>query len=75
MNFLTFYSRFLDVAAHLLKPGGRLVFLVWKRGVIDRANRPHNRFRRNHVRVVETGGIFPRIYVFEKRVDKQDLTL
>ena len=27
------------------------------------------------VRVVETGGIFPRIYVFEKRGDKQDLTL
>jgi hypothetical protein len=58
-----------------LKPGGRLVFLAWKRGVIDKANRSHNRFRHNHVRVVETGGIFPRIYVFEKCVDKQDLTL
>jgi putative N6-adenine-specific DNA methylase/tRNA (guanine6-N2)-methyltransferase len=75
MNFHTFYSRFLDVAAHLLKPRGRLVFLAWKRGVIDRANRPHDRFRRNHVRVVETGGIFPRIYVLEKRAAKKDLTL
>lgn len=67
MNFLTFYSRFLDVAAHLLKPGGLLVLLAWKRGVIDRANRPRGQFRRNHVRVVETGGIFPRIYVLQRR--------
>ena len=67
MNFLSFYIRFLEVAAHLLKPGGRLVFLAWKRGVIDRANRQHNHFVRKHVRVVETGGIFPRIYVMERR--------
>jgi len=67
MNFLAFYIRFLDVAAHLLKPGGLLVFLAWKRGVVDQANRPRDHFRRNHARVVETGGIFPRIYVLEKR--------
>ncbi len=69
MNFSVFYSRFLDVAAHLLRPGGRLVFLAWKRGLIDKANRPARRFRRLHVRVVETGGIYPRIYVMERRRD------
>jgi putative N6-adenine-specific DNA methylase/tRNA (guanine6-N2)-methyltransferase len=67
-------SRVLDAASHLLKPGGLLVFLAWKRGVIDRANHPHDHFRRNHVRVVETGGIFPRVYVMERR-SVVDLTL
>ncbi|HJP33610.1 MAG TPA: THUMP domain-containing protein [Candidatus Latescibacteria bacterium] len=74
MDFLAFYSRVLDAASHLLKPGGLLVFLAWKRGVIDRANHPHDHFRRNHVRVVETGGIFPRVYVMERR-SVVDLTL
>lgn len=67
MNFHTFYSRFLDVAHHLLRPGGLLVLLAWKRGIVERANRPLDRFRRNHVRVVETGGIYPRIYVLQRR--------
>ena len=75
MNFLSFYSRFLEVAAQLLKPGGHLVFLARKRGVIDRANRLHGHFARKHVRVVETGGIFPRIYVMERREQTSALTL
>ncbi len=74
MDFQSFYSRFLEVAAYLLKPGGRLVFLAWKRGVIDRANRLHGHFLRRHVRVVETGGIFPRIYVMERRAETEPLT-
>jgi len=67
MNFLAFYIRFLDIAAHLLKSCGLLIFLACCRGVVDQANRPRDHFRRNHARVVETGGIFPRIYVLEKR--------
>lgn len=67
MDYVPFYRRFLDVAAHLLPPGGRLVFLAWKRGVVDLANRPGRGFRQVHVRVVETGGIYPRVYVMERR--------
>lgn len=72
MDYVPFYRRFLDVSAHLLAPGGRLVFLAWKRGVVDLANRsarhgPRRPLRRVHVRVVETGGIYPRIYVMERR--------
>lgn len=68
MNFFSFYTQFFDQAARVLAPGGRLVLLAWKRGVVDKANRAAaKRFRRLHVRVVETGGVFPRAYVFERR--------
>ena len=68
MNFFSFYTRFFDQAARVLEPGGRLVLLAWKRGVVDKANRASSkRFRRLHVRVVETGGVYPRIYVYERR--------
>ena len=68
MNFLSFYTQFFDQAARVLEPGGRLVLLAWKRGVVDKANRASaKRFRRLHVRVVDTGGVYPRIYVFERR--------
>ena len=68
MNFFSFYTRFFDQAARVLEPGGRLVLLAWKRGVVDKANQASaKRFRRLHVRVVETGGVYPRIYVFQRR--------
>ena len=68
MDFLSFYTRFFDQAARVLEPGGRLVLLAWKRGVVDKANRASAKcFRRLHVRVVETGGVYPRIYVFQRR--------
>ena len=36
-------------------------------GAIDRANSDLRLFRKVHVRVVETGGIYPRVYVLERR--------
>lgn len=67
IDFDGFYHRLLEQAAALLRPRGRLALLSWKRGVIDRVNRRQGLFRRLHTRVVETGGIYPRIYVMEKR--------
>lgn len=67
MDFHAFYRTFLHSAAHLLKPGGRLVFLAWKRGAVVKANQEKRYFKRVHVRVIETGGIYPRLYVMERR--------
>ncbi len=66
INFDGFYHRLLEQAAQVLQPGGRLAMLSWKRGVIDRVNRRQGLFRRLQARVVETGGIYPRIYVLER---------
>ena len=67
LDFRAFYRRFLEQAAVVLRPGGRLVLLAWKRGVVDRTNQELGLFAARHVRVVETGGIYPRIYVLERR--------
>ena len=66
IDFDGFYHRLLEQAAQLLRPGGRLALLSWKRGVMDRVNRRQGLFHRLHTRVVETGGIYPRIYVLER---------
>ena len=67
VDFDRFYDRVFEQAAALLPPRGRLILLSWKRGVIDRTNRRQGLFRSLHARVVETGGIYPRIYVLERR--------
>lgn len=66
LNFASFYRVFLEQAWKVLKPGGLLVMLAWKRGVFTRVVQQHGRFRRRHVRVVEMGHLFPRIFVLEK---------
>lgn len=66
IDFDHFYHRLLEQAAQLLRPRGRLALLSWKRGVIDRVNRRQGLFRRLQARVVETSGIYPRIYILER---------
>ena len=66
LNFASFYRVFLEQAWKVLEPGGLLVLLAWKRGVFTRVVQQHGRFHQRHVRVVETGKLFPRIFVLEK---------
>ena len=67
LNFFDFYSKFLEQSAQLLEPGDRLAFICWKRGVVDRVNQRSGQFTKLHSRVVETGGIYPRIYIMKRR--------
>jgi len=67
LDFYAFYRQVLQQCARVLVPGGRLVLLARKRGVLDRINRELRLFRRLHYRVIETGGIYPRAYVYERR--------
>lgn len=66
LHFPTFYRIFLEQAWKVLAPGGMLALLVWKRGIFSRVLREFGRFSQRHVRVVETGDLYPRIFVLEK---------
>lgn len=66
LDFGGLYRRFLEQALAVLAPKGRLVLLVWKQGVFDRTLRQLGAFRVLSMRVVETGGIFPRLFVLER---------
>lgn len=66
LHFFSFYARFLAQAWQVLKPAGRLVMLARKRGALTRAVREHGGFRIRHVRIVETSGIYPALFVMER---------
>lgn len=72
LNFARFYRQFLEQAYGVLQPGGFLVLLVWKRGVFTRVLRQYGRFELRHVRVVETGGLYPRVFVLRKPAPQPD---
>lgn len=60
------YEAFLDGAHHVLKPGGQLVLLVWKRGLFRRVVARQGLFAIRHARIVALGGIYPAIYVLTR---------
>ncbi len=68
LDLRALYARFLDQAALLLRPGGRLVFLAKRRGMAARlvAERPALRLR--HRRVVELGGLYVGLFLVERRL-------
>lgn len=66
INFYWLYNRFLQEAHSVLEPGGLVVLLVWKRGVFSRVLHQFHTYRLCHVRAVETGGLYPRIFVLER---------
>ncbi|MFW6368127.1 MAG: THUMP domain-containing protein [Spirochaetota bacterium] len=66
-DFMQLYTKFLRGVAHVLPAGGRAVFLGGKRRhhvghIIQRIPELHL----VHVRVIETGGVYPAIYVLER---------
>ena len=67
MDFLGFYRRFLEQAFVVLKPGGRIVLLTGRRRQLIQAIDEHGGFDTVHVRVIETGGLYSRVFVLSRR--------
>lgn len=66
-DFRHLYSNFLQGAHRILEPGGRLVVLVGRRRAFNFILDKVGGFHLAHVRIVETGGIYPAIFVLERR--------
>ncbi len=65
-DFDQLYTKFLRAARVVLAPEGRLVVLVHRRGPFNRAARRTKGLRIVHVRAIETGDVYPYIFVLEK---------
>ena len=63
MDFFPFYRRVLEQMAAVVRPGGRVVMLVLKQGPFNRALSDTGGFDVRHVRVIEMGGLYPRVFV------------
>jgi putative N6-adenine-specific DNA methylase/tRNA (guanine6-N2)-methyltransferase len=66
-DFGNLYQRFLAECAIIMKPGGRLVLLVLKRGAFNKAVEGQDAFTIRHVRLIETGRVYPAVFVLGKR--------
>ncbi|MEL6341710.1 MAG: THUMP domain-containing protein [Myxococcota bacterium] len=67
LDFDVFYDGLLSDAAFLLRAGGRLAALVWHRGAFNRAMRRRGKQMASvHVRIIETGNIYPGLFILER---------
>lgn len=66
MNFYWLYRKFLDEAAAVLVPGGRLAMLVKERGKFNGAVNDQDALHIRHVRIIETGGVYPGLFILER---------
>ena len=71
LDFERFYGVVLSELARVLRPGGRVVIMVVKRAVFNRRLRQSGAFDTVHVRVVETGQVFPGIFVLQRRNESE----
>ncbi len=70
LNFDRFYTRVLQQCWYRLRPGGRLVLIAWKYRLFSRAAKRTGLFCLRAERVVETGGLHPRIFALD-RIDRE----
>ena len=63
MDFGPFYRHMLQQCAAVLRPGGRVVILVLRQSPFNKALQDTDAFNVRHVRVIEIGGLYPRVFV------------
>ncbi len=66
MDFERFYGLVLRELSKVVRPGGKVVMLVVKRGTFNRRLNRLGTFERKHVRVLETGRVYPGVFVLER---------
>ena len=66
MDFGPFYRRILQQMHAVLQPGDRAVLLVLRQSPFNKALRETETFDVRHVRVIEIGGLYPRVFVLER---------
>jgi len=72
MDFRPFYRRVLQQFHEALRPGGRVVMLVLRQGPFNNALTDAPLFDVRHVRVIEIGGLYPRVFVLERTAANTD---
>jgi putative N6-adenine-specific DNA methylase/tRNA (guanine6-N2)-methyltransferase len=65
MDFRPFYRRVLQQFHETLNPDGRVVMLVLRQAPFNQALRNIDHFDVRHVRVIEIGGLYPRVFVLQ----------
>jgi putative N6-adenine-specific DNA methylase/tRNA (guanine6-N2)-methyltransferase len=66
MDFGPFYRHVLQQFAAVLRPGGRAVVLVLRQSPFNKALQEADALDVRHVRVIEIGGLYPRVFVLER---------
>ena len=68
LNFYWFYFRLLQGADRLLTDRGRIAILIGrKRGIFNKAVEDEGHFTNLHVRVVDTSGLFPALFILGRK--------
>ncbi len=67
MDFRPFYRRVLEQCHEVLRPNGRVVILVLRQSPFKKALQDTEAFNVRHVRVLEIGGLYPRVFVLGRR--------
>ncbi|WP_103026791.1 methyltransferase domain-containing protein [Salinibacter altiplanensis] len=67
MDFYPFYRRVLGQMAEVLRPSGLVVMLVLRQGPFNTVLDESDQFASRHVRAIEIGGLYPYVFVLERR--------